>query len=183
MVYVIAIVTLLVGEGILLPRIITNISQSSASSPKQKSYKYAINICIGLVLAFILGLGGARFLSSNTFSAEDPLLVRDHLSDIDIKVDFPEFTVERHTFKVVGGDDTEEWWEIEFTQPLPQSFIAKLDSLCRVDHSRWTCISQGSRPGVPYYEFSYWNQDMVEFRETITIFPSRKIAWLSHYKM
>ena len=127
-------------------------------------------------------------LATSDCSRRNPAVARNYLEDIGINLDFPEFTVERHTFKRVGGDDTEEWWELEFAQPLSKSFIAQLDSLCRVDGSRWSRVIQEKSVVYPEdaflcYIFSYWDPELIEIKETVTIFPRRRIAWLSHKKI
>ena len=163
-----------------------------ASAPKLKKWQrsfYSITIIGTIVISsFLLGLCWNNHFFFSPSRTNNPEVVQEYLEDIGFNIELPEFTVERHTYKLVGGDDTEEWWEIEFAQQLSSLFITKLDSLCRVDSSRWVRLSRDNGPGksrgvVPCYEFSYRNQESVEFRETITIFPSRKIAWLSHYKM
>ena len=120
--------------------------------------------------------------------SKSPKEARSYLHKIGIDIDFPEFKVETHRLEFVGGDDTMEIWCIDFTNPLPQEFLAKLDSLCRVDSTRWRhydkWIGHGMASDIlPCYEFSYWHPEQIELRETVTIIPIRGSAILTHIKI
>lgn len=130
----------------------------------------------------------ATYAFSDHGLPKDPKEARSYLEDIGIGIEFPNFKVDAHRFEFTGGDDTEEYWDITFLEPLSPGFIAKLDSLCYVDDARWRHYDKYVGHGmasdiIPCYEFSYWNPEQIELKETVSIFPGRRSARLSHVKI
>ena len=107
--------------------------------------------------------------------ATDPLDARTYVEEIGVRVKFPDFKVVKHRFEFTGGDDTEEYWIIEFKQPLQEVFLNQLDSLCLVD-SKWWRNEQD-------YVFSYWDPDLVELRYSVDIHLQKRTARLSRIKI
>jgi len=148
-----------------------------------------LNDWIKYFLAFLTVSGGIFLLfcmlvlhaSYNTFQDHNlPKRVstaKQYLKSVNPGVDFPKFKVDSHTYEYVGGDDTEEKWEISFTKPLQDSFISELDSLCANGNWRKYFYNQAE----PYYEFSTWND--IEIRNTIRIYPTTNRATFSHMKI
>ena len=181
------IIILLLASIIILPWMIKKVS----SSRLKKWQKGLINsIVTGIILISVFFVGsvaqGVTYTSKSLI--KNPAVAREYLNSTEINVELPEFTVERHTSRHVGGDDSEEWWEIEFKDRLPESFLSRLDSLCSSDRARWSRITRDdngrmTRDLLPCYIYSYWDPERIEYKETITIFPKRKMAWLSHLKI
>ena len=135
----------------------------------------------GIFFSFRYPFGGLE-LSKSVKEA------RSYLLNVGIDIDFPEFRVGMHRIEFTGGDDTMEIWDINFTEPLSEEFLAKLDSLCSVDSTRWRHYDKWIRHGmsadyIPCYEFSFWNPEKIELRETVTIIPAGKRAVLTHIKI
>lgn len=181
------IIGLLVGLPILVVRIY-------GSARLKRWQKHLISFsAIGGGLFIIVAIIAGAFTQSVTYAFSGHDLpknskeVRSYLKDIGIGIEFPAFKVDEHRFVFTGGDDTEEYWEITFKEPLPKVFLEKLDSLCRVD-ARWRHYDKYVGHGmasdvIPCYEFLYWNPEQIEIRETVTIYPGRRAATLSHVKI
>lgn len=109
---------------------------------------------------------------------------RSYLQNIGIEIEFPEFEVDTHRLESQSGNRIERW-EISFIEPLSDVFLARLDSLCRVDSARWRHYDKWIGHGmasdiIPCYEFSYLNPEQIELREAVTIIPVRGSAVLTH---
>ena len=190
---IIVIIILLFVSILFLPWMIKKVSSSLRLRKWQKVLINTIVTGIILVSVFYFGFMTQWVLSAFSFTPQsltkNPAVAREYLDSIGINVEFPEFTVERHTFRHMGGDDTEDWWEIEFKDRLSESFLFKLDSLCRSDGARWRRISQYNVGSVefgeivPCYVFSCNHPNDFEQIETVTIFPKKKMAWLTHRKI
>ena len=108
--------------------------------------------------------------------SKDPQEIRAFVERIDLGLDLPDFDIIKHTFEFVGGDDTEEKWEVEFREPVSEEFVSKLDS-CLVNNDRWELLDENT------YKFHYRDSIMVEWIETVIIDMSTNTAELIHLKI
>lgn len=125
----------------------------------------------------------SSYLSVRELS-KSPEEARSYLQNIGIEIEFPEFEVDTHWFESQSGHRIERW-KISFIEPLSDVFLARLDSLCRVDSARWRHYDKWIGHGmasdiIPCYEFSYLNPEQIELREAVTIIPVRGSAVLTH---
>ena len=104
---------------------------------------------------------------------KDPDEARAFIERIDLDIELPDFDVIKHTFDFIGGDDTDERWEVVFKEPLSEEFVSKLDS-CLVNNDRWELLNENT------YKFHYRDSIMVEWIETVIIDLSTNTAELTH---
>ncbi len=189
MVILVIICLLIIASMILAPKWVVKISSFTRL---KKWQRVVINCCIvGFVYLspfIVMVVGEYVCLKYGYPQSKSPKVARAYLEDIDINIVIPEFKVESHVFEFTGGDDTQETWKISFKQPLSQSLISKLDSLCRVDYCRWRKdrirVGHGTTSDdIDVYTFSYWDPVMIEHQETVIIDPVGNNAFLIHRKI
>ena len=168
----------------------------SHSEKLKKWQKVLINTCIiGLLfmvpLAFMIGKEVMRYsrIDEPGYSlSKNPKLALKYLEDIEIDITLPDFKVKRHAFDFTGGSDTVEWWELEFKQPLSESFKMALDSLVRSNSGRWSYDKSVIRRGMSadeeeFYLYSYWNPEKITIQENVEINVTANEAILIHRKI
>ena len=183
------LICLIIGLLIGLPILVVRIYHSNRFKRWQKPL--ISFLAIGGSFLFIMAIYVATIIMSVTYSFVDhnlpkaPKHAKSYLEDIGIGIEFPDFKVDAHRLQRLGGDETEEYWIITFREPLSAAFLSQLDSLCRADGARWRHYDKHIRHGGdndynPCYEFSYWNPELIELHEMVSIFPERGSAILSH---
>lgn len=145
----------------------------------KKWVKHLLSIFYGFIGAGVVLL---LFLSWATISffnlSRNSKYARLFLEDCGINVDLPKFKVKDHTFRFIGGDDTEIRWEVKFKKPLSDEFVATLDSLCRHYSSGWSFNKQDQS-----YVYSYWHPDDIEIKDCVVITPMTQSATFIHTKI
>lgn len=195
MVFRIIFTCFIIGSLIGLSILVVHIFRSSRLKMWQKLlYSF---FATGVRLAFIsfilvvfagMGLYAAMYALSDHELPKDPKQASLFLKNVGVGIAFPNFKVDEHCLKYIGGDDTEEYWEITFLEPLSPEFLSKLDSLCHVDSARWHHYDKyvghdAASDSISCYEYVDWNSELIELHETVTIFPGQNRAKLSRVKI
>lgn len=142
-------------------------------------------------LAFMIGKEVMRYsrIDESGYSlSKNPKSALKYLEDIEIDINLPDFKVKRHAFDFTGGSDTIEWWELEFIQPLSESFKMALDSLVSSNPGRWSYDKCVTRRGMSadeeeFYLYSYWNPKQITIQENVEINITANEATLIHRKI
>ena len=144
----------------------------------KKWVKHLLSISSGVIGAVVVLLLFIIWAVSSFFNpSRRPIYARMFLEDCAINVELlPKFKVLDHTFRITGGSDTEEKWEILFKKPLSEEFLASLNRLCEQSSSNWRYDYQGE-----FYVFSCWRNAVIT--ETVIIYPKTQSAVLSHVKI
>ena len=178
---------------LLTAAIVAGIAFQLVKVYRSRSLNKWVKLLIGILAlalsVIVLFLGSITGIATAIFGGDlskNPREARTYLKSIEIGLELPTFKVTEHQFANVGGDDQREHWDIKFTKPLTEEFIAALDSLCRVD-SRWTKAFEmapySNNDTTCHYFFSYWDPEHIEIREMVIIYPKTRTARLEHLKI